>query len=113
MLRENMSREEEIKYVNKCFAEYEKEGFSKIFISPYKMDDGVDRQGFSFEVLGRLRASSETDYGEDTADLECLPLWKIKFEDGKIIAACPEEIIKSEIRKNLTRESDKKYLDLM
>lgn len=113
MLRENMNREQEINFINECFDKYEKEGFSKVFISPYNLEGKVNRQGAPFNVLGRIRPSTETDNGEDTADLEVLPLWKIQFKDGEIVAACPEEIIKSEIRKNLTKEADKKYLEYM
>jgi len=113
MYREDMTRKQELEFVNKCFDEYEKEGFSKVFISPYDLGENINRQGKSFKVLGRVRPTTETDNGEDTADLETLPMWRIQFEDGEIMGAYPEEIIPSEIKSNLWRESDKQYLSLM
>lgn len=110
MLRENMTKGHEIKFVNNLYEKYEKEGFSKVFISPFELGGQVNRQGTPFKVLGRIRPMTEIDNGEDTADLETLPLWKIQFEDGEIMAAYPEEIIPSEIKENLWRESDKQYL---
>lgn len=113
MLREEMNREQEIEYVNNCFEEYEKEGFSKVFISPYSLGGKINRQGTPFKVLGRLRPMTNEDKSDDTADLETLPLWKIQFEDGETAAAYPEEIIPSEIKKNLYNKKDKQYLQLM
>lgn len=113
MQRENMTWEQEVSYVNELFDKYENEGFSKVFISPYDLGGTVNRQGTTFKVLGRLRPMTETDNGDDTAALETLPLWKIQFEDGEIMGAYPEDIIPSEIRKNIWRESDKQYLSLM
>lgn len=113
MLREEMSREQEISFVNECFDKYEKEGFSKVFISPFDLGGKVNRQGTPFKVLCRVRPLTETDNGDETADLETLPLWKIQFEDGETMGAYPEEIIPSEIKENLWRDSDKRYLELM
>lgn len=113
MERENMTREQEIEHVNDWFDKYEKEGFSKVFISPYEPNEEINRQGTPFKVIGRIKPITETENGNDTADLESLPLWKIEFEDKHTIIAYPEEIIPSEIRANIQRESDKKYLELM
>lgn len=114
MLREDMSREQEIEFVNKCYDKYEKEGFSKVFISPYDLKGNKNRNGTPFKVIGRIRPMSETDKGEDTADLETLPLWKIQFiSDGETMAAYPEEVIPSEIKENLWRDSDKKFLEFI
>lgn len=116
MGREEMNREQEIIFVNECFDKYEKEGFSKVFISPFDFFEGENknRQGNKFKVLGRIRPLTDTDdEEEDTADLSSLPMWKIQFEDGDIIGAYPEEIIPSEIKENLWRESDEQYLKLM
>lgn len=110
MLREEMSTEEEIAFVNSCFENYEKEGFSKVFLSPYTINSTTNRQGQPFKVLGKLQPSINGNSGEDTADLETLPMWKIQFEDGEVIHAYPEEIIPSEIKQHLTNESYKKYL---
>ncbi len=85
--RHEMTEEQERAFVNKCFDEYEKKGFAETFWTPY--DDYRSRIGQKFEVTRRTT--------EEEADLECLPLWKIKFEDGEAITAHPEEIIASEI----------------
>ena len=45
--------------------------------------------GRSFEVIGRTT--------EKDADLECLPMWKIRFDDGFEMDAYPDEIIPSEM----------------
>jgi hypothetical protein len=112
MDRQDMTMEQEIEFVNQCFDNYEKEGFSKVFVSPYDYTDEIsNRQGASFKVIGRTKMRTETDNGEATADLECLPMWQIQFEDGKVISAYAEEIIPSEIKENLWRESDKQYLE--
>lgn len=113
MDRENMTLDQEKEFVNHCFDLYEKEGFSKILISPFDLGEMKNRQGTPFKVLSRIRPLTELDNGDDTADLETLPLWKIQFEDGETMIAYPEEIIKSEIENNIWRESDKKYLNLM
>ena len=34
------------------------------------------------------------------SDLSSLPMWNIKFQDGTIIGAYPEEIIPSEMKNN-------------
>jgi hypothetical protein len=115
MNREEMTIEQEKEFVNNCFETYEKEGFSKVFVSPFDLfpNTTINRQGTSFKVLGRVRPMTETDSGNDTADLETLPLWTIQFEDGHIMGAYPEEIIPSEIKSNIWRESDKQYLSLI
>lgn len=118
MYRCDMTREQERIFVGHCFDLYEKEGFSKIFVSPYDYIDEIgQRQGTSFKVLGRTKERTNTENEENstdlTADLECLPMWQIQFDDGTIINAYAEEIIPSQIRENLWRESDKQFLDLL
>lgn len=112
MSREEMTEEQEKEFVDYCFDIYEEEGFAKVFISPYDLfpNGVINRQGKPFKVLGRIRLLTEIDNGEDTADLESLPMWKIQFEDGETMGAYAEEIIPSEIKENLWRESDKQYL---
>ena len=103
MLRNDMNLKQEIEYVNDCFDKYEKEGFSKIFLSPYDLNRVGNNQGKSFKVLGRMRLAAEVDNGEYTSDLESLPSWMIQFDDGETMVAYPEEIIPSEIKLNLIR----------
>lgn len=88
--RDSMTKEQERAFVADCFNAYENEGFSSKFWSPF--GDYSDRTGESFEVVGRCT--------EKEADLEALPMWNIKFTDGKIIGAYPEEIIPSEMKEN-------------
>lgn len=102
------------KYVDDCFSTYENEGFSKVFVSPYDLfPKDQSYQGKPFAVMGRVREMTDNDRGKDTSDLECLPMWIIKFEDGYTMGAYPEEIIPSEIKANIWRESDKKYLAML
>ena len=81
--RDEMEREEEIVFVNKCFDAYEShEELSKVFWS--RSEDYEERQGQAFEVIGRVPIEG--------SDLECLPMWKIRFVDGHETTAYPEEI---------------------
>lgn len=88
--REDMTKEQERCFVEECFNLYEQEGFAKKFWSPF--GDYSERTGENFEVVSRCT--------EKEADLEVLPMWNIKFSDGTIIGAYPEEIIPSEMRDN-------------
>lgn len=72
------------------FAEYEAEGYSQKFWTPYT--DYKSRIGETFKVVRRI--------GDNEVDAECLPIWKIKFKDGFEISAFPEEIIPSAILAN-------------
>ena len=112
VLREDMTEEEEKIFVNYWFNKYESEGFAKVFCSPYEFTDKEPTKynGKKFEVVGRVKPLDEDEHG---ADLECLPMWNIKFEDGYTMATYPEEIITSEIKDNIWRESDKKYLEMI
>ena len=49
--------------------------------------------GMKFTVLGRVKDIAED---KDGADLECLPMWNIQFENGDMMAAYPEEICLAE-----------------
>lgn len=60
-----------------------------------------------------MRLATEVDNGKYTSDLESLPAWMIQFDDGETMVAYPEEIIPSEIKLNLIRESDKKYINFI
>ena len=107
--RETMTWEEEHAFVDYCFNLYEAEGFAKVFCSPYEADEA--RNGMPYKVLGRVKVYEGGDFTNDEADLECLPMWMIQFEDGHIMNAYPEEIIPSEIHANLWYESQEAYLD--
>jgi len=84
--RDHMTEDEERAFVKHWFDEYERTGFVNKFDSPY--EDQKQYEGQTFEVLGRC--------GEDTYDLEVLPVWKIRLECGAEIEAYPEEICKLE-----------------
>lgn len=88
--REDMREEREQSFVDDCFSCYEQEGFSDTFWSPY--DDHKDRTGQNFEVVGRCTT--------EECDLCALPMWHIRFTDGVVISAHPEEIIPSEMKNN-------------
>ncbi len=77
-------------YVNDCFDTYEGLGFAETFKTPYHDDELIAREGMKFKV--ERRASHEN--GE--VDLECQPIWHIRFEDGFTSMAYPEEICLAE-----------------
>lgn len=88
--REDMSVKEEREFVSHCFDIYEKEGFSKVFWS--MGGDFPEYQNKPFKVIERAK--------EPEHDLCVLPMWKIQFEDGKVISAYPDEVIPSEMQGN-------------
>ncbi len=94
--RHEMNTERELEFVSDCFECYEAEGFAKRFYSPF--GDYGERIGKPFEVIGRVPVRDEQH--KDGADLECLPMWRIRFEDGFELSAYPEECIPSEMIDN-------------
>ena len=91
--RSQMTEEREKAFVEALFYMCEQEGFAKEFRS-----DGGDFKeydGKSFQVLGRTEIYDPDQPTEHSADLECLPMWTIRFEDGKEIDCYPEEIVPS------------------
>lgn len=93
-----MSEEQEKEFVNDCFDCYEQEGFSKVFWT--QGGDYPEYVGKPFTVVGRTPLWDENNKNQMTADLECLPMWNIRFEDGFVMAAYPEEIIPREMKDN-------------
>ena len=93
----DLSEEEERKYVNDCFDLYEHIGFSETFRTPY--EEYEEYNGKKFVVLGRLKERTpENPTDLDSADLACLPMWSIRFEDGKVAHAYAEEICLAELK---------------
>ncbi len=86
--RSDMSFDEQVSYVEDCYDTYEALGFNDTFTT--QTEEMWDRIGERFTVIGRL------SYVKGEADLEVLPMWHIKFEDGTLIDAFPEEICKAE-----------------
>ena len=107
--REDMTPEELKAFINYWFDKYEQEGFSKVFCSPYNGEE--EYNGKNYKVIDR--ASNIDEDPINGAELSCQPLWNIQFDDGTTMAAYPEEIIPSEIRDNMWRTSDKKYLSML
>lgn len=98
--RDNMSEETEREFVSHCYRLYKNEGFSKIFWTPY--EDQCEHIGKSFVVVKEL-----WDY--KYMELECLPIWLIRFDTGEEIQAYAEEIIPSEMKKfgcNFTEDGE-------
>ena len=91
--RTEMTYEEEVVFVNYWYDKYEEEGFCKTFLSPYMQYKKYNGQ--SFEVLKRVPIGID---GNDNLgfDLECLPVWNIRFADGFETFAYPEEICLAE-----------------
>ena len=98
--REDMDEDREEEWVAFCFDAYEADGFKETFGTPYY--DKGEYDGMKFTVLGRV-PNIKNDF-ENGADLECLPMWHIKLENGLEMDAYPEEICLSE-----TDEYRKKY----
>ena len=88
--REEMTEEREREFINDCFNMYEKEGFAKVFWS--QGSDYKEYHNKPFKVLGRTT--------EQEADIECLPMWNIQFQDGFTTSAYPDEIIPREMIEN-------------
>ena len=80
--RQELTKHQERKFVNNCFFIYENTGFTETFYNPYMSDTYKARNGEKFSVVGRC----------NDADLETLPAWMIRFQDGNVICAYPEEI---------------------
>ena len=91
--RDNLELDEERKFVEDCFDTYEHLGFSKTFQSPYESMRKYNN--LKFTVLGRVKEPSED---KDGANIECLPLWRIQLQNGRIIIAYPEEICLAEMK---------------
>ncbi len=90
--RDDLLEDEERNFVNDCFDIYEHIGFAETFGTPYTGEKKYE--GMRFSVLGRVEEITEDK--ENGADLECLPMWNIQFENGDIMAAYPEEICLAE-----------------
>jgi hypothetical protein len=73
-------------FKNDCFEMYEETGFIEKFNSPYDVER--EHNGMKFDVLRRATT--------DEVDMESMPVWKIKFENGDIAYCYPEEICKVE-----------------
>lgn len=93
--RQVLDEYQERKFVNNCFFIYENIGFTDTFGTPYTGETKYKKYtGMRFTVLGRVKEITEDK--EHGADLECLPMWYIQFENGDIVAAYPEEICLAE-----------------
>lgn len=84
--RDDMTEEREKDFVEDCYDLYEREGFARKFWSVF--ENVSEYQGKLFSVVGRTKS----------ADLECLPMWQIRFSNGEEISAYPDEIIPSEMK---------------
>lgn len=84
--REELTKHQERKFVNNCFFIYENTGFAETFYTPSIYNTYQEYNGSKFSVVGRC----------NNADLETLPAWMIRFQDGNVICAYPEEICLAE-----------------
>lgn len=80
--REELTKHQERKFVNNCFFIYENTGFAETFDNRSIYNTYKTYNGSKFSVVGRC----------NDADLETLPAWLIRFPDGNVICAYPEEI---------------------
>lgn len=79
---DKLSDDEFRAFKEECFHLYEMTGFLEYFDSPY--DDHGEHNGMRFEVI--RRATTEE------CDLEAMPIWFIRFENGDEAYCYPEEI---------------------
>lgn len=79
---DDLSDEDFLKFKEDCFELYERTGFLELFDSPY--DDHGEHNGMRFEVIRRATVKE--------CDLEAMPIWFIKFENGDEAYCYPEEI---------------------
>lgn len=81
-----LSDDELREFKNDCFNFYEQTGFLELFDSPYDDIGGGlhEHNGMRFEVIRRAT--------EEECDLEAMPMWFIRFENGDEAYCYPEEI---------------------
>jgi hypothetical protein len=88
--RHDMSEEREREFITHCYRLYKQEGFSKTFWTPHEATE--EHIGKTFEVLEEI--------WDPVFDIECLPAWRIRLEDGEEIEAFSEEIVLSDMKAN-------------
>lgn len=94
--REDMTIEQERELVSDLFDAYEQEGFAPVF---WSQDSGYPQYcGKPFTVVERTPEYDPRHPVQTAADLECLPMWHIRFEDGSLASAYPDEIVPSIMR---------------
>ena len=96
---ENLTDEQFVEFKNDCFELYETYGFTERFNSPY--DDEGEHNGMKFEVVRRAKPYNwDVPDGEDKGevDIENLPVWLVRFENGDEAYCYPEEIALLEAR---------------
>lgn len=83
---DDLSDEEFLEFKEDCFNLYEQTGFLELFDSPYDDIGGGEHEhnGMRFEVIRRATL--------EECDLEAMPLWLIRFENGDEAYCYPEEI---------------------
>ena len=83
---DSMSDEQLREFKNDCYDLYEEAGFLDRFDSPY--DEGGEHNGMPFKVVRRADASE--------VDIEAMPVWFVRFENGDEAYCYPEEITRLE-----------------
>ena len=88
--KDTLEYEQMKEFIGDCYALYEETGFLETFDSPY--DDNGEHNVMRFEVVRRSKEYDGTDEGE--VDLEAMPIWLVRFENGDEALCYPEEICK-------------------
>ena len=92
--RDEMTIDEERRFVEECFNAYEEIGFANKFWSPFDLyDKDKPYVGLPFTIIGRCKEGKDWD-------IASLPAWKIRFEDGHEMEAYPEEIYYADMINN-------------
>ena len=84
---DNIPYDELRNFKEDCFSLYEQTGFLETFSSPY--DELGEHNGMKFKVI---RRAIEFRDGEGEVDIESMPVWFVKFENGDEAYCYPEEI---------------------
>lgn len=84
--RENLSPAELEEFLCDSYEMYENQGYAPLFHTPYTENES--RIGQPFKVIRRATL--------EDCDLDAMPMWQIRFEDGTETFAYPEEIIQGE-----------------
>lgn len=96
--RDAMEDDELKRFISDCSLLYECTGFVEKFDSPYDDIGGGQHEhnGMPFKVIRRATV-------DDGVDLEAMPVWLVRFENGDEAFCYPEEITVLEHKKHTTK----------
>lgn len=108
--RDKLTLEKEREFVEDVFQLYEHIGFAERFNSPY--DQPNEHNGMKFKVIRRA-TEFNNETGEGEVDLESMPVWVVRFENGDEACCYPEEICKAEKSVLLVENAEQMMRDML